>query len=224
MRNRYLILTCMILFLPHLIMAERELSFNHQQDEVVNAAISSPTAGQVVQGSVVIRGSTTLEEFQAYDVDFADSADPTQTWFLIQESTSSIKDGILAVWDTSTIKDGDYTLRLVVNLTNGDKVEVYVPDLHVRNYTPIETETPTPVQPFITLVPGIPTDLPTSNSTPTRTTILLPPTITPLPTNPAEITSTQVLLTFGKGALFTVGLFALMGAYLGIRAILYNRK
>jgi hypothetical protein len=45
-----------------------------------------------------------------------------------------------------------------------------------------------------------------------------------LPTNPAEITSSQMILTLGKGALYSVGIFALLGAYLGLRNILSNRK
>jgi len=224
MRNSYLFFTFLILFLPHLATAEREFTFNTQQDNVSNAAIVSPSAGQVVQGSVVIRGSTTMDGFQAYDVDFAYSADPTQTWFLIQESTTPIQDGILAVWDTTTITDGDYSLRMVVDLANGDRVELSVPDLRVRNYTPIETDTPAPVSPDVPLVPGIPTSTTAPHATFTPNAFLLPPTITPLPTNPAEVSSSQVMLTFGKGVIFTVGCFALLGAYLGIRAILHNRK
>lgn len=224
MRYLYLILAFMILFPHQLVKTEGELLVLMQQnaDEVVN--IGSPVAGQAVQGSVVVRGSTTSDGFQSYEVDFAYSADPTLTWFLIQDSTIQIQDGILAVWDTTTITDGDYTLRLVVNMTNGVQVEVSVPDLRVRNYSPIETDTPTPVPPRVTLDPGIPTIMATSLATSTPTTILLQPTITPLPTNPAVISSSQVLLTFGKGVAITVGAFALLGAYLGIRTLLHDRK
>ncbi len=124
MRNLYLIFTFIILFLLHLAKVEREPLLKKQQKDVPNAAIVSPTAGQIVQGSVVIRGSTFMDGFQAYDVDFIYYSIPTQTWFLIQESTAPIQDGILAVWDTTTITDGDYSLRMVVELTNGDRVEV----------------------------------------------------------------------------------------------------
>jgi hypothetical protein len=150
MRNWHLILTCMILFMPHLIMAEWMLPFNQQPDQVINAAIVSPTAGQLIHGSVVIRG--------------------------------------------------------------------------VRNYTPFEAGTPTPVPSDVNLAPAIPTSMPTPHATSTLIAIRLPPTITPLPTNPAEVSSSQVMLTLGKGAVFTIGFFALLGAYLGIRAILYDRK
>jgi len=224
MGNWYLILTCMILFIPHLIRAEWMFPFNRQLDQVVDAAIISPIVGQSVQDSVVIRGSTTLDGFQAYEVYFASTSDPTQTWFLIQESTTPIQAGILAVWDTSTIIDGDYSLRLVVHQTNGDRVEAFVPDLHVRNYSPSEIDTPTPASPVMTLSQVLPTGMPSSSATSTSIAIQLLPTITPLPTNPAEISSSQAFLAFGKGAVFTIGFFALLGAYLGIRTILHDRK
>jgi hypothetical protein len=224
MRYLLLILTFIIFFLPRLVNAEWRSSLKVQQDELIGGTISSPVAGQAVQGSVVIRGSTTVDGFQSYEVDFAYSEDPTQTWFLIQESTSLVQDGVLAVWDTTTITDGDYTLRLVVNLVNGAQVEVSIPGLRMRNYSPIETETPSLTLPYVTLAAGTPIVQATLLATLLPTVSPLPLTATALPTNPAEISSSQVMLTFGKGAAFTIGLFALLGAYLGMRAILHNRK
>jgi len=224
MRNLYLIFTFMYLFLPHLAKAERELSFDIQQANISNAVIVSPTAGQIVQGDVVIRGSTVMDGFQSYDIDFAYTADPVQTWFLIQESTRPIQDGILAVWDTTTITDGDYDLHMVVDLIDGNRSEVFVPAIRVRNYSSIETDTPTPTLLEVTLAQDTPTSMPITHTTSTPIAVLMPPAITPVPTNPAEVTSAQVMITFGKGAVFTIGFFALLGAYLGIRAIQHDRK
>jgi hypothetical protein len=224
MRYYYLILICMILFPPNLVKADEELKLKLQQNQVIDASISSPVPGQAVQGSVVIRGTINLDGFQSYEVDFAYSADPTRTWFLIQESTIPIEDGILAVWDTSTITDGDYTLSLVVKLTSGKNNEVSISDIRVRNYSPIETDTPSPRPPNVTLVPGIPGVVASLPATPTIMVTSLSPTSTPLPTNPAEITSSQVMLTMGKGVAFTIGVFTVLGAYLGLRTVLHNRK
>jgi hypothetical protein len=223
MRYFYVITAIMTLFLPQLAKVEWEYSRIQQQDEANKATINSPIAGQAVQGSVVILGNTALDGFLTYEIDFSYSTDPTHTWFLIQESTIPIKDGILAVWDTSTITDGDYSLRLVVNQTSDNQVEITIAGLRVRNYTPKETETSTPILPFVTQTAGIPTQLGTPLVTPAQADTLKSAS-TPLPTNPAGISTSQVMLTFGIGAAITVGCFTILGAYLSIRAMLHSRK
>ena len=147
---------------------------------------------------------------------------PTQTWFLIQEGTAPILDGVLAVWDTTTITDGEYTLRLLVTLNDGAQVETKINAVRVRNYSPIETDTPTPIPPLVTLVPAISTATPTHSFTLEATLTPHPITPTPLPTNPAVITSLQMAQTLGKGAVISIGLLALIGAYLGLRSILHK--
>jgi hypothetical protein len=224
MRIFYLMFTVIIFLLPSLAEAKLVSSINLQQGEVLTATISSPFPGQAVQGAVVIRGDTSVDGFQSYEVDFAYSADATQTWFLIQESTLPIQDGILAVWDTSTITDGNYDLRMIITRTEGEQMEIQVFDLHVRNYTPIETDTPMPTKPYVTLAPGIPTLTATPQTTSVPMVTSLPPTPTILPTNPAEISTSQVMLTFGTGAAFTIGIFAILGAYVGIHTVVHNRK
>jgi hypothetical protein len=157
-------------------------------------------------------------------VDFSYKDDPTNTWFLIQEGTTPIQEGVLAVWDTTIITDGEYTLRLLVTLTDGAQVEVLVSDLRLRNYSPIETDTPSPTPFYVTLAPGIPAVPSTAEHTPTPTPTPYPMTPTPLPTNPAVITSSQMVLTLGKGAAFSIGLLALLGAYLGVRSIVHKNR
>jgi hypothetical protein len=180
--------------------------------------------GQAVQGAVVIRGSTAVEGFQSSEIDFASTGDPIQTWFLVQESNTPIQDGILAIWDTSAITDGDYNLRLLIYKTDGSRSVVSVSGLQVRNYTTMVSGTPSPTVMYVTLGPGTPTSTPTPQDTPTPSLTPLPSTPTPLPANPAEITAPQALSTFGEGAALSIGLFILLGAYMGIRAFLNGRK
>jgi hypothetical protein len=218
------LLTATIFLLYCLVNAERVSAINIQQDIAFDAVINTPVTGQVVQGVVVIRGNTSMDGFQSYEVDFAYSADRTQTWFLIQESTLPIQDGVLAVWDTSNITDGDYDLRVTINQSDGAPVEIQVSDLRVRNYTPMETESPTPTLLYATSAPGIPTVTPILQASATPMTTSLPPTPTSLPANPAEISTSQLILTFGKGAAVTLGIFAILGAYVVIRASLSKHK
>jgi hypothetical protein len=173
--------------------------------------IRSPGAGQAVQGSVSVEGGSSVPGFVSAELEFAYAGDPTGTWFLIAEASQPVQDGVLAQWDTGAITDGDYNLRLRVLLQNGNHIETLVPGLRVRNYTPVETDTPTPVTPTLTQVPGE-----TPVVTPTRE---IRPTPTPLPPNPAEITSSDLLSSLGKGALAILGLFALLGAYRLVQGI-----
>ncbi len=176
-------------------------------------SISSPVPGQALQGNVTISGSSVAEGFVSSELAFAYSGDPTDTWFLIVEATQPVAGGSLAQWDTSTITDGNYNLRLRDMLQNGNHLEVIVPGLRVRNYTPMETDTPTPVTPTATRLPG---ETPVPSITPT---IAVRPTSTPLPTNPAEVSRNDIAMSAGKGALAIVGLFALMAVYKLVKGI-----
>ena len=224
MRHLSLIPILLVLLIPHTVMAMWKSQPQLQTSAASNASIETPVAGQAVQGSVVVSGNTGTEGFQSFEVDFSYKDDPTNTWFLIQEGTTPIQNGVLAVWDTTTITDGDYTLRLLVTLTDGAQVEVLVNDLRVRNYSPIETVTPSPTPFYVTLAPGIPAAPSIAEHTPTPTLTPYPLTPTPLPTNPAVITSSQMVLTLGKGAAFSIGLLTLLGAYLGVRSILQKNR
>jgi hypothetical protein len=174
-------------------------------------SIRSPVAGQAMQGSVSIEGNSSVPGFVSAELAFAYAGDPTGTWFLIAEPNEPVQDGILAQWDTGAITDGDYDLRLRVSLEDGSHVESLVPGLRVRNYTPVETDTPTPVTPTLTQLPG---ETPAVTPTPE-----IRPSATPLPPNPAEVTRGDILRSLGKGALAILGLFALLGAYKLVRDV-----
>jgi len=177
--------------------------------------IQSPLPGQALQGTIVIKGSTEVQDFQSGRLEFSYSENPTNTWFLIQEFTEPVA-GELAQWDTSTITDGTYDLRLSVTLVDGKQVKAVISGLRVRNYTLIETNTPTPELPTATQVPG---DTPVPTLTPTSTITPVPPTPTPLPPNPAQLSRRDITGSMGKGALGILGIFALIGLYTSIRKI-----
>ncbi len=174
------------------------------------AVILSPLPGQALQGLVPIKGNTSENGFTRAVLEFSYTHDPTHTWFLINESDKSVQDGLLAQWDTTTLTDEIYDLRLTVLLNDGRRDSVIVSGLRVRNYTSIETDTPTPVTPTSTPVPG---DTPVPTQTPTPTETPIPPTFTPLPPNPAQLSTQDISTSLGKGALVVVGMFAMMGIY-----------
>ena len=168
-------------------------------------SIRSPQAGEALQGQVTITGSSNVAGFASAEVSFAYANDPTGTWFLITSSGLPVAQGTLAVWDTMTITDGLYTLRLRVKLDVGSYVDAIVPALRVRNYTPVETSTPTaaPLQ-----------ATPVTNATATATPY---PTPTALPPNPAALSPSNIYTSLGYGALVVAALFLLFGLYTRLR-------
>ena len=173
--------------------------------------IKKPQAGEVLQGTLTITGTSNLTGFLASEVAFAYSGDTTGTWFLIATSSQPVENGALATWDTTTITDGVYTLRLRVYLADGTFREVIAPQMRVRNYTPVETPTPTMTPPALTLVP---TFTLTATLIPTSTPF---PTPTELPPNPAILTSADVSISIGYGGVAAVILLSIIGIYLWLR-------
>jgi hypothetical protein len=168
-------------------------------------SILSPQAGGVLQGQVTITGNNNITGFVSAEIFFTYTHDPTDTWFLIASSSQPVTQGMLAVWDTTTITDGLYALRLRVTLGDGSYVDAIVPDLRVRNYTPVETNTPTAVPLESTPVPKA-----TATATPY-------PTPTALPPNPAALTPLNIYTSLGYGALSVVVIIVLFAFYLRLR-------
>jgi hypothetical protein len=113
--------------------------------------------------------------------------------------------------------DGDYDLRMVVTKNDGESIIYDVPGLRVRNYTPIETDTPAPLQPTETLLPGQRTPEPTSTAT------NQPPTVTPFATNPAIFTESQLVEGASLGGTIVLVFFTILLIYFGISTYLRNR-
>jgi hypothetical protein len=177
-----------------------------------NPVINLPRPGDVIQGVMMITGSDDVAGFVSAEISFAYSGDPTGTWFLISLLDQPVSNNWLATWDTTVITDGNYDLRLRVNLADGSRREITVPSLRVRNYTPIETPTPTPIVPTAILATTTPTSLPTITMTPSPF-----PTPTRMPNNPATLTPSNVYTSIIFGGLAVILAFSLIGLYLGLR-------
>jgi hypothetical protein len=178
------------------------------------AAILSPTQGQALQGSVPIVGNTSMEGFKSAELTFSYSNDPTNTWFLIAHTEETTSAGKIADWDTTTLTDGNYTLRLTITKQDGSQADVVVPELRIRNYSPIETATPTPPRPSATSAPGD-TPAPTTTLLPSPT--LIPLTSTPLPPNPVQLSPGDLGMSISLGMLVVFVVFAVFGIVLAVR-------
>jgi hypothetical protein len=177
------------------------------------AAITSPVPDELLRGQVTITGRLDVAGFVSAELDFAYASDPTGTWFNIQSFSQPLADATLAVWDTTLITDGDYVLRLRVNLADGTAQEVTVPIKIGNDVLPTPTPEPTLTPeaeavliptPFLLAASPTPTDPP-------------PPTPTALPTNSVSIGQKAVYASLGRGALVIIGLFALAGLIIRAR-------
>jgi hypothetical protein len=173
--------------------------------------ILSPMAGQAVQGRVPIIVFTAVQNFQSGELYFGYTKDRTGTWFLITQNSEPVMNGEMGAWETNLITDGDYNLRLVVIEQDGSRMETTTSGIRVRNYSMIETSTPTPETPTATLSPD---ERPTATATPSPTVTASP---TLLPTNPAELTDGQISNSLMKGAMGAILIFVIVGSYIWIR-------
>jgi hypothetical protein len=215
---RYLLVCCLILaVLP--VLAARPLQLG------VQGSIKYPEANATVRGLVAILGSAGGSNFQFYKVEWTRSADSAD-WHLIGTTYPvPVTDGVLVQWDTTTVPDGVYTLRLRVVKTDGNYLEYFVPQVVVANKRPTETPTPSPT----------PEDVagPTATPGPTATLAIVQPSValaqpspTPTPVRPLPGTAMPRLpviawreaLCMGAGTMAAI--FAVLGAVLALRRIL----
>jgi hypothetical protein len=176
------------------------------------AAILSPLPNEALRGIVPVTVRIDLPDVQTVELTFGYSGDPTRTWFFISQVDGPVPGEKLADWDTTTLTDGNYTLRLVVTRQDGSQVVARAVGLRVRNYSPIETDTPVPTA---TPAPGEP---PPPTLTPTRSPTPIFPTPTPLPGNPIQLSTQDLASSLMRGALGAVMVFALLGLYARVRS------
>jgi hypothetical protein len=207
MLNLFVLLMKIRLLLPFILLLVAA------QDSA-SLAITSPAPEEVLRGEVTITGSTDIPNFIFAQLDFAYAANPTNTWFNVQTFSQPIADSTLAVWNTTSISDGDYVLRLRVTLEDGTFQDVMVPVV-VMNDVPLSTPTAIPPTSTAEIAVQIPTPfLLAASPTPT---VLPRPTPAMLPPNPASLGQNEIYGSLGRGALVMVGLFALAGLIVRLR-------
>jgi hypothetical protein len=176
--------------------------------------ITSPVANDVLRGEVTIIGTTDASNFLSAQLDFTYASNPTSTWFTIQTFSQPVRDSTLTTWNTTSITDGDYILRLRVNYLDNTSQEITVP-IQIGNDIPPATPTVVVTSTLESVSVLIPTPfLLAASPTPTS---LPRPTPTALPTNPASVGQTAIYASLGRGALVIFGLFALSGLIIRLR-------
>lgn len=180
----------LILFSPSILV--------NAQSVPLEPLVISPRPGEALQGSIEISGVTEIAGFARAEVEFRYTNDPRDTWFLISETDQTVNPGKIAAWDTTTVTDGNYDLRVSIILKTGESSSVLVPGIRIRNYSPVESPTPPKTgavpKSEVTEIPVLPTRTPR-------------PSPVPLPANPAVLTGTDFNSSLVRGAVAGIGFF-----------------
>ena len=120
--------------------------------------IISPTTNATVQGNVTIFGSASHPNFVQYALEYGPQNNPSNLWYPItpQAITVPVVNSALGAWNTTTVPDGTYQIRLHVYLTGGSELtNTLVSSIKVRNSLPTNTPqaqnsppTISPIAPF----------------------------------------------------------------------------
>ena len=156
----------------------------------------------------------------AWVLSFSYKDNPTDTWFLLAQSSKPVSNGILATWDTNSVTDGSYVLRLQINAEDG--LRDFTVSVFVNNYSSVETVVPPTPTPTLTLIPvSTQTLMPTQSSSPelepVSTLPVWPINLPQLPPNPAVLDPKDIFVNFGKGILAVVVIFGFAGFALSLR-------
>jgi hypothetical protein len=174
--------------------------------------VTAPKEGQAVQGSVTISGSVSGDDFMSGDISYGYDSDGNSTWFFISTVSQPVANGVLAVWDTSTISDGNYQLKITAKYKNGDTKEVIIQHLLVRNYTAIQSTDTEP--------PEVSEKENVVVSTVTETPVF---SATPFPTNSGSLKVSQIQDSLQWGGILGIVCLLFIGLIVLFRWIKFNR-
>ncbi len=127
-----------------------------QNTPIPVARISNPNPSsiQVVEGVLTISGQVNVENFNRYDLQYAPTG--TDEWETITTSTQLQPNAgsVLGSWDTASVSNGSYTIRLAVFANNGGFL-YRTADIRTNNPEPTATPPPTAT---LTIPPTSPSD------------------------------------------------------------------
>lgn len=118
--------------------------------------IAQPTTDEPVRGVVQIIGTATHPQFQRYELYYAPFPVPSdQSWIFIGDAHFSQQPlGLLGTWESRSVPDGTYALRVRVVKADGNYLDSDAIRILVANTRPVEPPTPegTP-EPIVELPP-----------------------------------------------------------------------
>ncbi|PKO22015.1 MAG: hypothetical protein CVU38_11625 [Chloroflexi bacterium HGW-Chloroflexi-1] len=240
--KRSLPVTILLMLSLILITAGSVLAAPRAQEQ--RPVLAQPEQDAAVRGVVQLVGTAVHSQFLRYELYYAPWPLPSdQSWIFIGDVHNQQQPlGLLGAWDSRSVPDGAYVLRVRVvkqdgNYLDGDPRRVLVtntrvPDTPTPAVTAAPTEIPTPLPPTATIVVAVPTvEIVTSAETPTPepgAIPILPAAGTDGDTGGAALPavgdlfdSARLLYVARTTAIYTTGLFVALGLFFGVKALLY---
>ena len=206
--------------------------------------LAQPEQDAAVRGVVQLVGTAVHPQFQRYDLRFTTwplTCDNDNCWSVIGDAHYQQQPlGLLGTWDSRSVPDGTYVLRVRVvkqdgNYLDSDLRRVLVantrlPDTPTPAISNTPTTVPTPLPPTATIVVAVPTlEVIAPIETPTPepdVTPILPDSAgeaggTALPAVGALFNKERLLYVAQTTAIYTAGLFVAVGLFFGVKAVLY---
>jgi hypothetical protein len=152
----------------------------------VNVRLQVPPSP--LAGTIEVRGSTEIADFDYYVIEYGIGPNPIGWGALTARIASLVSDNILCRWDTATLPDGTYSLRVMVFNRQGKSFEaktvVQIQNTLAATATLMATLHPTAIPSFT------PTQV-ISTTTTLAPTLTARPTTTPSPTTTLRVTPTR---------------------------------
>tara|TARA_Y100001970_G_scaffold104847_1_gene131245 strand:+ start:3972 stop:6971 length:3000 start_codon:yes stop_codon:yes gene_type:complete len=79
--------------------------------------ITSPKYNQSISGSIAIEGRATSPDFLGYELLWQPINKP-ETWFTMKKNNKKVLNGLLGIWNSNNLPEGDYRIQLLVNDKN----------------------------------------------------------------------------------------------------------
>jgi len=98
-----------------------------------HARIIAPAPNAEVSGRIPPRGTATHDAFRYYKLEYAGGADAETQFIYLGGGNAPIINGMLAEFDTTTLPNGDYTLRLTVVDVSGNYPPPCQVTIKIRN-------------------------------------------------------------------------------------------
>lgn len=179
MRRTYFLL----LLLALLLILLSSVSQAGPPAQAAQALITEPQANDTIRGRISILGIASHPQFDRYELGYSREPASNSTWVFMMDSRTQVTQvGLLGFWETATVPDGIYALRLRVIRRDGNYDEVFVRNLTVANIEPTETPTPGITEtPTLTPTPRPPTPTIIVQQPERETPTVLPRSPTPVP-------------------------------------------
>jgi subtilisin family serine protease len=88
----------------------------------LSMAITYPKPRSIICGSVVVKGSADIENFDGYKLEYSSIASPDVWSPIVERATQPVEEGVLALWSVDN-PDGKYNIRLTISNTSGESYE-----------------------------------------------------------------------------------------------------